>query len=69
MAQPGIDRVGGKVVMNSQYPEAEIRYTLDGSMPTKDSALYTKPFATDAKVVRACAFYLGRKSLDSRFSD
>lgn len=69
VAQPGIDRVGGKVVMNSQYPEAEIRYTLDGTMPTKDSALYTKPFATDAKVVRACIFYLGRKSLDSRLSD
>ncbi len=69
VAQPGIDKVGGKVVMNSQYPAAEIRYTLDGSEPTKDSALYTKPFATDAKEVRACAFYLGRKSLDSRLDD
>ncbi len=69
VAQPGIDKVGGKVVMNSQYPAAEIRYTLDGSEPTKDSALYTNPFATDAKEVRACAFYLGRKSLDSRLDD
>ena len=66
VAQPGIKDVDGKVVMNSQYPSAEIRYTLDGSEPTGKSAVYTGPFATDAKVVRACAFYLGRQSFDSR---
>lgn len=64
--QPGIETEGGKVVMNSQYPDAEIRYTLDGSEPTSASPLYEKPFTTKAKVVRACVFYLGRKSLDSR---
>lgn len=66
VAQPGIKVVKGKVVMNSQYPTAEIRYTIDGSEPTATSALYSKPFATDAKTIRARTFFLGRQSLDSR---
>lgn len=34
-----------KVVLESFYPGAEIRYTTDGSEPTMQSALYTEPFA------------------------
>jgi len=31
------------VELRSALPEAEIRYTLDGSHPTAESALYTTP--------------------------
>ena len=41
-------------------PKAEIRYTLDGSIPTEKSALYTKPFAIQNSVlVKARAFKKG----------
>ncbi len=42
-------------------PEAEIRYTLDGSAPTPTSVRYEKPFRlTSATRVRAAAFRAGR---------
>lgn len=66
VAQPGISEDDGKITMNSQYPDAEIRYTVDGTEPTSESPLYAAPFASYAKVVRARVFYLGRQSLDSR---
>jgi hexosaminidase len=41
-------------------PKAEIRYTLDGSIPTEKSPLYTKPFAIQNSVmVKARAFKKG----------
>ena len=41
-------------------PKAEIRYTLDGSLPTEKSTLYTKPFSIQNSVlVRARAFKKG----------
>jgi hypothetical protein len=40
---------------------AEIRYTLDGSIPTAASSLYTKPLSvTESTKLRACAFREGR---------
>ena len=50
------------VYMNTAVPDAEIRYTLDGTEPDEESLLYTGPFTTDADLVNACAFYLGEKS-------
>jgi hexosaminidase len=44
MRQPGIKVIDNKVYMNAPYSGGEIRYTLDGSEPTKDSALYLMPF-------------------------
>lgn len=63
VAQPGILVENGLVKMNAQYPEAEIRYTLDGSEPTAQSALYTAPFSAPAGEIRAKAFIAGRESL------
>ena len=41
-------------------PKAEIRYTLDGSIPTEKSTLYTKPFSIQNSVlVKARAFKKG----------
>lgn len=42
------------------HPDAEIRYTTDGSLPTSTSTLYTAPFdVTETLVVRALAFETG----------
>ena len=46
-----------EVVMGTAAPGAEIRYTLDGSEPTRHAALYAAPFVLDAPAtVRARAF-------------
>ena len=65
MRQPGIVAQKGKVKMNSPYKNAVIRYTLDGTEPTADSPIYVKPFATDAKEIRARLYYLGKQSVTS----
>lgn len=45
------------VVLETFYPDAEIRYTLDGSEPTKQSELYTQPFALKGHIdLKAAAF-------------
>lgn len=65
VAQPGITVENGKVTMNSPYPDAEIRYTLDGTNPTEKSPLYKAPLTTDAREIRAKAFMpqYGKESL------
>ncbi len=46
--------------MSSQTPDAEIRYTVDGSEPTPHSTLYTGPFALDHNaIVKARAYRPG----------
>lgn len=46
----------------SSQAEGEIRYTLDGSEPTKDSALFKGPFTLDrSAIVRAASFLNGAK--------
>ncbi|MDE6270714.1 MAG: family 20 glycosylhydrolase [Muribaculaceae bacterium] len=60
LRQPGIRiNADGMVEMNSAYAPGygTIRYTLDGSDPTMESAAYTAPFkAADASQVRARLF-------------
>ena len=63
VALPGIILRNGLLYANSTIPEAVIRYTIDGSEPTENSAVWTKPIPCDAKQVKAKAFYLGKKSL------
>lgn len=67
IAQPGIIVEGGKVLMNAPYPDAEIRYTTDGREPDATSALYTGPFATDSREIRAITVMpaYGKQSLTS----
>lgn len=53
--------------MRCATPDAEIRYTLDGSEPTATSPLYNAPVpVTDGAVVRAKAFLPGKKASSIR---
>lgn len=47
---------GEEIVANLKGGRIEIRYTLDGSSPTKDSKLYSKPFPIASGEVKASAF-------------
>lgn len=50
------------VSLSSRTADAEIRYTVDGSGPGPESALYTKPFILkDSAVVKARAFKKGMR--------
>ena len=62
LPQPGILREGDTIRMNCPYPEAAIRYTLDGSEPDAASPRYTGPFAADAPLINAKAFLYGQES-------
>jgi len=42
---PGITVQDNKIVVNIQLPGFEIRYTTDGTMPTRNSKLYTTPIS------------------------
>lgn len=68
LRQPGIKlSADGRVEMNTPYPDeagTQVRYTLDGSEPTMDSPLYSRPIATaDAAQVRAAIYWHGRRSV------
>ncbi len=67
IAQPGIKIVDGKLYANSPIPQAEIRYTTDGTDPTPNSTLWESPVACNAEVVKAKLFYLGKESLVTSF--
>lgn len=48
------------ITLSSTNPEAQIRFTTDGSLPTENSTLYTGPFSiTDSALVRARTFETG----------
>ena len=50
-----------KVVLESFYPNAEIHYTTNGSVPTVESAIYNQPFALSGEMdVKAAAFKDGK---------
>ena len=63
LRQPGIMSNKSTIKMNSPYEKAVIRYTLDGSEPTTNSPIYTKPIKTDASEIRARLYYLGKESV------
>lgn len=66
LRQPGIRVNDGKVEMNEAYGFGEIRYTLDGSQPTRQSTLYTGPFApAGTQQVRARLFVGPAESVTS----
>lgn len=63
VAPPGIIVKDGFFYANATIPEAEIRYTTDGSEPTIESTLWTEPVASEAKTLKAKTFYLGKSSI------
>ena len=62
---PGIKLEDGKLLINTQYPDELVTYTLDGSEPTIDSPRWTAPVPvkTQPQVIKAKAFYLGHESV------
>ena len=51
------------VILDCEMPSADITYTLDGSEPTKRSAVYSQPFViNETTTIRARAFMRGRES-------
>ncbi len=62
---PGIKLEDGKLLINTQYPDELVTYTLDGSEPTIESARWTAPVPvkTQPQVIKAKAFYLGHESV------
>lgn len=63
IAQPGLHIENGKLYANSPIPSAQIRYTLDGSDPDENSALWSAPVAYASQPVKARLFYGGRASV------
>ena len=62
---PGIKFVDGKLLINTQYPDEMVTYTLDGSEPTVDSPRWTAPVPvkTQPAVIKAKSYYLGHESV------
>ena len=63
VSQPGVIIKDNLLYANSVIPGAVIRYTVDGSEPTENSTVWTKPVACNAKQVKAKAFYMGKQSV------
>ncbi|MCR5325617.1 MAG: family 20 glycosylhydrolase [Bacteroidales bacterium] len=58
------------VTMSVDAPDAEIRYTLDGSRPTASSLLYEGPFAINRQQrVTAAAFRDGRQIGENKYKE
>ena len=56
--------------MSVDAPDAEIRYTLDGSEPTAASLLYEGPFAINRQQrVTAAAFRNGKQIGNIKYKD
>jgi hexosaminidase len=65
IAPPGAKVVDGKLIINHDFPSFELRYTLDGSEPKKDSPLYTEAVSVNQEVkqIKVAAFNVnGRAS-------
>lgn len=66
MRLPGIKVIDGKIHMNSPYPDAVIRYTIDDTEPTNESAVYSSPIPVNSvHTVRARLYHRGKESVTS----
>jgi len=63
LPHPGLLVKDDTLYANTAIRGAEIRYTMDGSEPTVNSALWEMPMKCDASVVKAGTFYQGKASL------
>lgn len=51
-----------EITLETELNSAEIRYTLDGSVPTKNSLLYATPFTlTETKTIKTAIFKHGKR--------
>ncbi|MGM9804207.1 MAG: family 20 glycosylhydrolase [Muribaculaceae bacterium] len=68
MAQAGAEVRNGKLVVNTPYEGVEVRYTLDGSEPTRQSQLFTAPVDVPqgTSIIKVKAFYEGEESVATR---
>ncbi len=63
LPHPGLLVKDGNLYANVAIEGAQIRYTMDGTEPTAESALWEAPVKCDASVVKAKTFYQGKESL------
>lgn len=57
----GYYSAGQVLTLTGSSQQSEIRYTIDGTTPTKNSTLYTTPIKIDTSVsIRACSFEIGK---------
>lgn len=59
---PGAVIENGLLKANVEYPGLEIRYTLDGTEPTRESLLYTKPIPVSNEIALRCFDSAGKSS-------
>jgi len=63
VSQPNYDKKQDKISFLSEKYKPEIRYTLDGSNPDANSALFAEPFYTSGKTeIKAAIFTNGEKN-------
>lgn len=65
--QPGISTKNNLLIINHINPEAELRFTFDGSEPSEESEVWTKPVNIPAstKEIKAKAYIHGKESCTS----
>ena len=56
LAPPGAKVIEGRLVVNTAYPNMEVRYTTDGSDPVADSPVYAGPLDVTSGVVKLSTF-------------
>lgn len=61
---PVISYEDGMISMSCSRSDAEIRYTLDGSVPTMESTLYTAPFALTRNAVIWAIAYIPNSDIE-----
>ncbi len=66
---PGVYIEGGMLYCNSMISGAQIRYSVDGSVPTEGSPLWSGPVPCNAQWVEAKIFYLGQQSVSSAWDN
>jgi hexosaminidase len=59
---PGAVIENGLLKANTEYPGLEIRYSLDGTEPTRESSLYTEPVTVSSEVTLRCFDSSGKSS-------
>ncbi|MBO7608700.1 MAG: family 20 glycosylhydrolase [Muribaculaceae bacterium] len=68
IGQPGIKVENGFILINTQYPSVQVRYTIDGTEPNQHSTLWMAPLAlpVGTTIIKARAYYLGKESVTTQ---